>query len=272
PRAAHAGVAAHLARLAAPGRQRRGAVTARRPALRLGVNVDHVATIRQARGTLYPDPVQAGLLAAQAGADSITIHLREDRRHIQEHDVERLLADSPAPVNLEMAVTAGMVRLACSARPAYCCLVPERRAELTTEGGLDVAGQLPKIRRACARLAQAGIAVALFVDPDPRQLAACGKSGAPHLEIHTGRYADAARATGRQRELRRITDFAAAAARAGFEVHAGHGLNLHNVSAVAAIAEIVELNIGHSIVARALYVGFSRAVKEMRQAMGSARR
>ena len=240
--------------------------------LRLGVNVDHVATIRQARGTGYPDPVQAGLLAARAGAVSITIHLREDRRHIQEHDVERMIDDTPVPVNLEMAVTPEMVRLACRARPAYCCLVPERRRELTTEGGLDVAGQLAKVRAACARLADAGIAVALFVDPDPRQLAACRKSGAPHLEIHTGAYADAVRATARAKELRRITAFAAAAADAGFEVHAGHGLNLHNVTAVAAIPEVVELNIGHSIVARALYVGFAKAVTEMRQAMGRARR
>jgi pyridoxine 5-phosphate synthase len=240
--------------------------------LRLGVNVDHVATIRQARGTGYPDPVEAGLLAAQAGADSITIHLREDRRHIQEHDVERLLAASKVPVNLEMAVTAEMLRLACRARPAYCCLVPERRRELTTEGGLDVERQLPKIRRACARLADAGIAVALFVDPEPRQLEACVKSGAPHLEIHTGAYAEAARATPRARELRRIAAFAAAAGRAGLEVHAGHGLNLHNVAAVAAIPGIVELNIGHSIVARALYVGFPQAVREMRQAMDKAKR
>ena len=240
--------------------------------LRLGVNVDHVATIRQARGTGYPDPVQAGLLAAAAGADSITIHLREDRRHIQEHDVERMLAESAVPVNLEMAVTEEMVRLACAARPAYCCLVPERRRELTTEGGLDVARQLPRVRKACARLADAGIAVALFVDPDARQLAACLKSGAPHVEIHTGAYADAVRANARARELRRITRFAAAAGRAGLEVHAGHGLNLHNVAAVAAIPEIVELNIGHSIVARALYVGFPQAVKEMRQAMSRARR
>ncbi|MGQ0586479.1 MAG: pyridoxine 5'-phosphate synthase [Gammaproteobacteria bacterium] len=242
-----------------------------RTAIRLGVNVDHVATIRQARGTGYPDPVQAGLLAARAGADSITIHLREDRRHIQEHDVERMQAESPVPVNLEMAVTPEMVRLARKARPAYCCLVPERRQELTTEGGLDVAGQLAKVRKACAQLADAGIAVALFVDPDARQLAACRASGAPHLEIHTGAYADAARDATRARELRRIADFAASAAAAGFEVHAGHGLNLHNVTAIAAIPQVVELNIGHSIVARALYVGFPRAVKEMRQAMSKAR-
>ena len=244
----------------------------RRPRLRLGVNVDHVATIRQARGTLYPDPVQAGLLAAAAGADSITIHLREDRRHIQEHDVERMLEHSPVPVNLEMAVTADMVRLACRARPAYGCLVPERRRELTTEGGLDVAGQAARIRAACARLRGAGIAVALFVDPDPRQLDAVLESGAPHVEIHTGAFADAAGANGRQRELTRIARFARAAAAAGLEVHAGHGLNLHNVAAVAAIPEIEELNIGHSIVARALYVGFPRAVREMRRAITQGRR
>ena len=240
--------------------------------VRLGVNVDHVATIRQARGTGYPDPVQAGLLAARAGADSITIHLREDRRHIQEHDVERMLAESPVPVNLEMAVTPEMVRLACTARPAYCCLVPDRRQELTTEGGLDVAGARHRVRGACEKLAGAGIAVALFVDPDSRQLDACLATGAPHVEIHTGTYADAVKDTARARELRRITEFAGAAHCAGLEVHAGHGLNLHNVTAIAAIPEIVELNIGHSIVARALYVGFPKAVKEMRQAMGRARR
>jgi pyridoxine 5-phosphate synthase len=242
-----------------------------RTPLRLGVNVDHVATIRQARGTPYPDPVQAGLLAAHAGADSITIHLREDRRHIQEHDVERMLQQSPVPVNLEMAVTEPMLRLACAAKPAYCCLVPERRRELTTEGGLDVAGGLAAIRKACARLERAGIAVALFIDPDRRQLAAARETGAPHVEIHTGTYADAARAGARRRELTRIARFARLAAAAGLEVHAGHGLNLHNVGAVAAIPEIVELNIGHSIVARALHVGIARAVREMRQAMQEAR-
>jgi pyridoxine 5-phosphate synthase len=244
-------------------------VTAR---LRLGVNVDHVATIRQARGTPYPDPVEAGLLAAKAGADSITIHLREDRRHIQEHDVERMLDETPVPVNLEMAVTPAMIALARKARPHYCCLVPERRRELTTEGGLDVAGQLPKVRKACAQLAQAGIAVALFVDPDPRQLEACVKSGAPHVEIHTGTYADSARDAARAGELRRVAAFAVAAAAAGLEVHAGHGLNLHNVAAIAALPEVVELNIGHSIVARALYVGFPQAVREMKQAMAKARK
>jgi pyridoxine 5-phosphate synthase len=240
--------------------------------LRLGVNVDHVATIRQARGTEYPDPVHAGLLAAKAGADSITIHLREDRRHIQEHDVERMRRRSRIPINLEMAVTEPMLRLACKERPAYCCLVPERRRELTTEGGLDVAAQTAKIAAACRRLGKSGIKVALFVDPEPRQLAAALQTGAPHLEIHTGSYADASNATGRRREFQRIRRFAQDAHRAGFEVHAGHGLNLGNVGAIAGIPQIVELNIGHSIVARALYVGFPAAVREMRQAMSRVRR
>lgn len=249
-------------------RRRRG----RGAPIRLGVNVDHVATIRQARGTAYPDPVEAALLAARAGADSITVHLREDRRHIQERDVSRLLELSPVPVNLEMAMTGTMLRLACAARPAYCCLVPERRRELTTEGGLDVAGQARQVRDACARLAAAGIAVALFIDAEPRQLAAARASGAPHVEIHTGAWADAPTDAARRRALSRIARFARDAARAGLEVHAGHGLNLDNVGAVAAIPEIVELNIGHSIVARALYVGFPEAVKEMRDAMDRARR
>ncbi|HUS25557.1 MAG TPA: pyridoxine 5'-phosphate synthase [Candidatus Binatia bacterium] len=238
--------------------------------IRLGVNVDHVATIRQARGTAYPDPVEAGVIAARAGADSITIHLREDRRHIPEPDVPRMIRRTPVPVTREMAVTPGMVRLAVRARPAFACLVPERRQELTTEGGLDVAGQLPRVRAACRRLADAGIRVALFVDPAPRQLEACVRSGAPHVEIHTGTYAEARGAAAR-RERARIVRFARDAHAAGLEVHAGHGLHLKNVAPVAAIAEIVELNIGHSIVARALFVGFDAAVAEMRAAMSRAR-
>ena len=240
------------------------------PALRLGVNVDHVATLRQARGTTYPDPVEAALQAAAAGADSITIHLREDRRHIQDHDVTRLLAQSPVPTNLEMALTPEMIALACKLKPRYVCLVPERRAELTTEGGLDVAGNEAAVTQACAKLAKAGIIVALFIDADARQLKAALRSGAPQLEIHTGAYADA---QGRKRaaELKRIANFARAAKRAGLEVHAGHGLTLDNVGAIAAIAEIVELNIGHSIIARALFVGLPAAVAEMRRAMSAAR-
>jgi pyridoxine 5-phosphate synthase len=244
----------------------------RKPALRLGVNVDHVATVRQARGTPYPDPVEAGLLAARAGADSITIHLREDRRHIQEDDVRRMLRQARVPVNLEMAVTPAMLHLACRFRPRYGCLVPERRQELTTEGGLDVAGQLRKVTAACRRLQDTGIEVALFVDPDPRQLEATLRAGAPALEIHTGTYADARTAALRRVELTRIRTFAQQAYRAGLEVHAGHGLNVDNVGPIAAIPEIVELNIGHSIVARALSVGLPAAVREMRRAMKRARR
>ncbi len=238
--------------------------------IRLGVNVDHVATVRQARGTTYPDPVEAGLVAVAAGAASITIHLREDRRHIQEHDVRRLKARCPAPINLEMAVTDEMVGFACRVKPRFVCLVPERRQELTTEGGLDVAAQQDAIAAACRRLARAGIEVALFIDPVAAQLKAARATGAPHLEIHTGSYAEA---SGRRRsaELARIARFAAQAQAAGFEVHAGHGLSLDNVGAVAAIPEIIELNIGHSIVARAMFVGLPAAVAEMRRAMSDAR-
>ncbi len=238
--------------------------------LRLGVNVDHVATVRQARGTAYPDPVAAALIAAAAGAHSITVHLREDRRHIQDQDVERLLGLSPVPVNLEMAVTDEMTRIACRLRPACVCLVPERREERTTEGGLDVAGQRSKIREVVTRLEAAGIATSLFVDPDARQLDACVASGAPHLEIHTGRYAELA-VEQRADELQIVERFARDAASAGIEVHAGHGLNLENVAPIAAIAAIVELNIGHAIIARALTVGMADAVREMLEAMRLAR-
>lgn len=238
--------------------------------IRLGVNVDHVATLRQARGTPYPDPVEAALIAAGAGADSITIHLREDRRHIQDHDVRRLKARCPVPINLEMAVTDEMIAFACRVRPRFVCLVPERREELTTEGGLDVAGQLPAVAAACKRLAKAGIETALFIDADPAQLQATFKSGAPQIEIHTGRYAEVS-GSKRVRELGRIARFAAQARAAGLEVHAGHGLTLDNVAPVARIAPIVELNIGHSIVSRALFVGMPAAVAEMRRAMIEAR-
>jgi len=238
--------------------------------LRLGVNVDHVATVRQARGTDYPDPVEAGLVAAATGAHSITIHLREDRRHIQEHDVRRLKAQCPVPINLEMAVTEDMVAFACRVRPRFACLVPERRQEVTTEGGLDVAGHVEAVTRACKRLAKAGIEVALFVDPDSRQMAAIRRTGAPHLEIHTGRYCDT-RGRVQAAELKRIQAFASAAHAVGLEVHAGHGLNSSNVAPIARIAEIVELNIGHSIIARALFVGLPAAICEMRRAMTDAR-
>lgn len=239
-------------------------------AIRLGVNIDHVATVRQARGTPYPDPVEAALIAASSGADSITIHLREDRRHIQDHDVTRLLAKSLVPTNLEMAVTPEMVAIAVRAKPRFVCLVPERREEVTTEGGLDVAGNEAQVTAACHRLAKAGIEVALFIDADPRQLAAAKRTGVPHLEIHTGAYADAS-GKARAAELKRIAKFAAAAHKAGIEVHAGHGLTLDNVAPITRIPEIVELNIGHSIVARSLFVGLPAAVAEMRRAMNEAR-
>ncbi len=243
----------------------------KRRALRLGVNVDHVATVRQARGTRYPDPAEAARLALAAGADRITVHLREDRRHIHDRDVAALVEYDRARINLEMAVTPAMLALACTLKPAFVCLVPEKRAELTTEGGLDVAGQLEAVSSACARLAKAGIAVSLFIDADPRQLKAAHASGAPQLEIHTGRYADA-RGAARAAELWRITRFAKAAVRAGFEVHAGHGLTVDNVAPIARIPELVELNIGHSIIARALFVGLPAAVAEMRMAMDDGRR
>lgn len=241
------------------------------PPVRLGVNVDHVATVRQARGTAYPDPVEAALLAARSGADSITIHLREDRRHIQDHDLRRLLPLSPVPVNLEMAVTPEMVAIAVAAQPKYVCLVPERREERTTEGGLDVAGQRAAVRDACARLADAGILVALFIAADPAQLDATLRCGAPQIEIHTGGYADAIDAETCDAERARIAEFARTAQTAGLEVHAGHGLTVANVGPIAAVPEIVELNIGHALIARALFTGLPAAIAEMRAAMDRAR-
>jgi len=235
------------------------------------VNIDHTATLRQARGTPYPDPVEAALLSASAGADSITLHLREDRRHIQDGDVERLLPRCPVPVNLEMAVTPEMIEFACRLRPHYACLVPERREERTTEGGLDVAGQQREVAAACARLAAAGILVSLFIDAEPPQLRATLACGAPHIEIHTGGYADALTANAQTAELEKITAFAHDAHAAGLEVHAGHGLNLDNVAPIAAIPQIVELNIGHAIIGRAVFVGLPAAVAEMRRAMAEAR-
>jgi pyridoxine 5-phosphate synthase len=234
--------------------------------MRLGVNVDHVATVRQARGTPYPDPVAAGRLALASGASSITVHLREDRRHIQDRDVVALVKSDRSRINLEMAVTPAMIALACRLKPAHVCLVPEKREELTTEGGLDVAAQLDTVRDACTRLAKAGVAVSLFIDADPRQLRAAIASGAPNLEIHTGRYADTHGAE-QAGELRRIAAFAKAAHKASLGVHAGHGLTVDNVAAIAAIGEIVELNIGHSIIARSLFIGLPAAVAEMRRAI-----
>lgn len=237
----------------------------------LGVNVDHVATLRQARGTRYPDPVLAALLAEQAGADSITVHLREDRRHIQERDLEVLASTLQTRMNLELALAGPVLAIAERLRPADACLVPERRAELTTEGGLDVAADTGRVRDACARLAAAGIRVAPFIDPDPVQIDACRAAGAQVIELHTGCYADAADAVRRAAELARLREAARYARAQGIGVHAGHGLNYHNVQAVAAIAEITELNIGHAIVARALFDGMAQAVAEMKRLMLAAR-
>jgi pyridoxine 5-phosphate synthase len=239
--------------------------------IHLGVNVDHVATLRQARRTTYPDPLLAALLAEQAGADSITIHLREDRRHIQDRDVQLCRQALQTRLNLEMAASEEMLSIACQVRPSDCCLVPERRAEITTEGGLDVLSQEPALQRACTQLANAGIRVSLFIDPEPAQLDAAVRVGAPVVELHTGAYADAS-GSQRARELVRIQRAAQHAAALGLTVHAGHGLNYQNVQPVAAIAQIVELNIGHAVVARAVFAGMGSAVAEMKQLMLAARR
>lgn len=238
--------------------------------IHLGVNVDHVATLRQARGTRYPDPVAAALIAEQSGADSITIHLREDRRHIQERDLEVLSRMIQTRVNLEMAITEPMIDLALAATPADCCFVPERREELTTEGGLDVVGQLDKVRSACRRLGERGIRVSLFIDPDPDQIDASVAVGAPVVELHTGAYADASGSDVAQ-ELARIRTAAAHAASRGLVVHGGHGLNYHNAAPIAAIEELVELNIGHAIVAQAIFDGFAGAVTKMKALLLAAR-
>lgn len=237
----------------------------------LGVNIDHVATLRQARGTRYPDPIQAAIEAEQAGADSITLHLREDRRHIQDRDV-RMLADIlQTKMNLEMAVTDEMLGIAELYRPADCCLVPERREELTTEGGLDVAGQQSRMHDACTRLAEAGITVSLFIDPEMKQIEAAAACGAPVIELHTGRYAEASSAAEAQHELKIIRQAAEKAHAMGLQVNAGHGLHYHNVRPIAAIKELVELNIGHAIVARSFFTGFQEAVREMKKLMLGAR-
>lgn len=241
-----------------------------RSSIALGVNIDHVATLRQARRARYPDPVHAALNAELAGADNITLHLREDRRHIQDADVLALAGLLQTRMNLEMALTEEMLDIATRVRPADCCLVPERRAEVTTEGGLDVAAQFAAVRDACARLAGAGIRPALFIDADPAQIEASAAAGAPVVEIHTGRYSEASGAEVAH-ELERIRAGAVLAARLGLEVHAGHGLNYQNVQPVAAIPQIVELNIGHAIVARAVFDGLAVAVREMKSLMLAAR-
>jgi pyridoxine 5-phosphate synthase len=237
----------------------------------LGINVDHVATVRQARRARHPDPVHAALLCEQAGADSITMHLREDRRHIVDGDPFALQALMQTHLNLEMAVTREMIDIAKRLGPSDCCLVPENRAEVTTEGGLDVAANPARLGEAVAELAAAGIRVSLFIDPDERQVDAARASGAPVIELHTGSYAEATGA-GRARELQRLQQAARHGASMGLTVHAGHGLDYHNVQPVAAIAQIVELNIGHAIVGHALFHGLGAAVREMKSLMLAARR
>ncbi|MEI7210723.1 pyridoxine 5'-phosphate synthase [Pectobacterium carotovorum] len=240
--------------------------------LLLGVNIDHIATLRNARGTAYPDPVQAAFVAEQAGADGITVHLREDRRHITDRDVRILRETLQTRMNLEMAVTEEMLNIACEVKPHFCCLVPEKRQEVTTEGGLDVAGQQEKIDKAVARLSQANILVSLFIDADKRQIDAAVASGAPYIEIHTGAYADALDDEARQHEFERIRDAATYAAAKGLKVNAGHGLTYHNILPIAALPEMHELNIGHAIIGRAVMSGLKDAVAEMKNLMREARR
>ncbi|MFJ5539882.1 pyridoxine 5'-phosphate synthase [Vreelandella titanicae] len=236
------------------------------PRILLGVNIDHIATLRQARGTRYPDPVQAALVAEEAGADGITVHLREDRRHIQPRDVRILAEMLNTRMNLEMAVTEEMLALAEEVRPAHVCLVPEKREELTTEGGLDVVGGFDAIASACQRLSAAGCDVSLFIDPDVEQIDAAQRAGAPTIELHTGAYAEARSGSdAANAEYHRLTTAATHAISLGLVVNAGHGLHYHNVEAIAALPGVNELNIGHAIIARALFVGLKEAVQEMKR-------
>lgn len=234
--------------------------------IRLGVNIDHVATVRNARGGDHPGPLEAALAAVAAGADGITLHLREDRRHIRDDDVERILAALTAPINLEMAATDEMVRIALRHSPHACCIVPERRAEVTTEGGLDAAGQIEALGPKVAALRDAGIRVSLFIDPDPMQIEAAAKLGAPVVELHTGAYAE-----GRGDELARLRSGAALAASHGIEVHAGHGLTYANVSPVAGIEQLAELNIGHFLIGQAIFDGLPQVVRHMKALIDAAR-
>jgi pyridoxine 5-phosphate synthase len=240
-------------------------------AIDLGVNIDHVATLRNARGTAYPDPIRAALLAEDAGADAITLHLREDRRHIVDADVRALRSQLKTRMNLECAVTQEMLDIACEVRPHDVCLVPEKREELTTEGGLDVAGRFEAVRAACRQLADAGSRVSLFIDADETQIRAARDAGAPVIELHTGRYADAHDAGAQQAEYERIVQGVRLGASLGLKVNAGHGLHYTNVQQIAAIEGIVELNIGHAIVAHAIFAGWENAVREMKAIMVAAR-
>ena len=238
--------------------------------LRLGVNIDHVATVRNARGAGYPDPVRAALLAAEAGADGITAHLREDRRHITDDDIARLASELTIPLNLEMAATDEMLAIALRHKPHAACIVPEKREERTTEGGLDAAGGHNHLAPMVRELRAANIRVSLFIEPDPLQIDAAIRLGAPVVELHTGRYAELD-GEARTEELRRLSDAAALAAKNGIEVHAGHGLTFDNVGPIAAIPQVRELNIGHFLVGEALFVGLDDAVRRMRDAMDVAR-
>jgi pyridoxine 5-phosphate synthase len=238
--------------------------------LRLGVNIDHVATIRNARGGKHPDPIRAARLAERAGADGITAHLREDRRHISDEDIARLARELTVPLNLEMAATDQMLAIALKHKPHAACLVPERRAELTTEGGLDVAGAMARLAPFIAALSQAGIRVSLFIDPDPRQVEAAKAVGAPVIELHTGAYCEAEGAQ-RVAELQRVIAAAAQAQALGLECHAGHGLGFETVGAIAAIRTIVELNIGHFLIGEAIFGGLDSAIRRMRALMDRAR-
>ncbi len=237
----------------------------------LGVNIDHIATLRQARGTRYPDPVQAALVAEQAGADGITAHLREDRRHIQDRDIFLLKDLLQTRLNLEMAVSDEMIDIALKVKPYACCLVPEKRAELTTEGGLDIAGNLNRMEWACDTLKEAGIEVSLFIDPDKHQMEAALTAGAPVVELHTGCYADAVTHEQKTHEFLRLKEAAHYAHSLGLQVNAGHGLNFHNVEAICTLPEIVELNIGHSIIAQAVFSGLAQTVSDLKKLMREAR-
>ncbi len=237
--------------------------------IRLGVNIDHVATVRQARKIAYPDPVEAALLAVKAGADGITLHLREDRRHIQDHDVERMKKVLTVPMNLEMALTEEMLKIAERIQPEHCCIVPEKREEVTTEGGLDVVGQESKVKDACKRLENLGIEVSLFIDPDIKQIEASHRCGAPVIEFHTGPYAHAYGTEKEKIELQKLLKGAELAVKLGLIVNAGHGLNCENVLPIASIPHMNELNIGHSLVADAIFIGMEAAVRRIKQLMDS---
>jgi len=237
----------------------------------LGVNIDHVATLRNARGTDYPSPLDAAFIAERAGADGITIHLREDRRHIKDQDVRDIVSNIHTRLNLELAVTSEMIDIACDVKPVSCCLVPEKREELTTEGGLDVAGNFNRLKDACSSLSSEGILISPFIDPDKEQIDAVKEAGATLLELHTGCYADASSESDQLHEYNRITEAASYAHGLGLQVNAGHGLHYHNVEAIAKIPQIIELNIGHSIIARAVMTGLDTAVRDMKVLMRNAR-